>query len=136
MKTIDIVATFEVIDCASCHVVFGLGEEHVARLRKSGDRFYCPAGHFLTFGESETDKLRKELERAKAQGDQLEARVTHLRDQAAAAERSRAAHQAQATRLRNRIGKGVCPCCNRTFANVARHMSGQHPDFAAAGAES
>jgi hypothetical protein len=136
MKTIDVVATFELIDCANCHIVFGVGEEHVARLRKSGANFFCPAGHSLSFGESETDKLRKELERAKAQGDRLEARVTHLRDQAAAAERSRAAHQAQATRLRNRIGKGVCPCCNRTFADVARHMSGQHPDFAAAGAES
>lgn len=136
MKTIDIAVTFEMIDCANCHVVFGLGEEHVARLRKSGERFYCPAGHFLTFGESETDKLRKELERAKAQADRMQATITHVRDQAAAADRSRIAYQAQATRLRNRIGKGVCPCCNRTFADVARHMSGQHPEFVDAGAES
>jgi hypothetical protein len=130
MKTIDIAVTFEMIDCANCHVVFGLGEEHVARLRKSGANFYCPAGHTLSFGESEVDKLRKEVEQAKAQAGRLEGRVTHWRDQAAAAERSRIAYQGQATRLRNRIGKGVCPCCNRTFANVERHMSGQHPDFA------
>lgn len=130
MKTVDIVTTLELVDCANCHVIFGLSEEHIARLRKSGERFYCPAGHNLNFGKSEADKLREELERARTQADRLEARVTHLRDQAAAAERSRIAYQGQATRLRNRIGKGVCPCCNRTFANVERHMSGQHPDFA------
>lgn len=27
------------------------------------------------------------------------------------------------------VGAGVCPCCNRTFKNLARHMAGQHPGF-------
>ncbi len=31
---------------------------------------------------------------------------------------------------RERIVSGVCPCCNRTFQNLARHIAGQHPDFA------
>lgn len=30
----------------------------------------------------------------------------------------------------------VCPCCNRTFQNVARHIAGQHPDYADLGTES
>lgn len=24
---------------------------------------------------------------------------------------------------------GVCPCCNRSFTNVRRHMTSQHPDY-------
>ena len=38
--------------------------------------------------------------------------------------------KAAKTRLKNRVGKGVCPCCNRSFANLKRHMASQHPEFA------
>lgn len=29
-----------------------------------------------------------------------------------------------------RIAAGVCPCCRRSFTDLARHMSSQHPDYA------
>jgi hypothetical protein len=36
----------------------------------------------------------------------------------------------QATkRLKQRVAAGVCPCCNRTFTNLAEHMAGQHAEF-------
>lgn len=28
-----------------------------------------------------------------------------------------------------RIRNGVCPCCNRSFKDVHRHMKSQHPEF-------
>lgn len=28
-----------------------------------------------------------------------------------------------------RQGTVTCPCCTRTFANMARHMKTQHPDY-------
>lgn len=31
--------------------------------------------------------------------------------------------------MKNRVANGVCPCCNRHFENLERHMKGQHPDF-------
>lgn len=34
------------------------------------------------------------------------------------------------TKTKNRIGKGVCPCCNRTFVELARHIATKHPDYA------
>ena len=34
-----------------------------------------------------------------------------------------------ATRMKNRIKVGVCPCCNRTFQDLAKHMASQHKDF-------
>lgn len=28
-------------------------------------------------------------------------------------------------------GHGVCPCCNRTFSDLQRHMASKHKGFAA-----
>lgn len=30
----------------------------------------------------------------------------------------------------DRVGKGVCPCCKRSFTNLRRHMTTKHPDVA------
>ncbi|WP_165394478.1 helix-turn-helix domain-containing protein [Pseudoxanthomonas winnipegensis] len=31
--------------------------------------------------------------------------------------------------MRQRVMNGVCPCCNRTFENLRRHMHDKHPEF-------
>lgn len=49
-------------------------------------------------------------------------------------EYQRRAQKGQNTRLKKRIAAGVCPCCNRSFANLREHMAGQHPDFTGEGA--
>lgn len=41
----------------------------------------------------------------------------------------------QVTKLKNRVGHGVCPCCNRSFGNLARHIESEHPTFIAEAAE-
>lgn len=46
-------------------------------------------------------------------------------------ERRLAAQRGVTTRLKNRVANGVCPCCNRTFANLQRHMSTKHKGFIA-----
>ncbi len=80
-------------------------------------------------GLKEEQRLRLQLERSRNRA----ARLTAQLDQS---EASRRAHKAAATRARNerdrvlaRIKAGVCPCCNRSFKNVRRHMASQHPDF-------
>jgi hypothetical protein len=45
------------------------------------------------------------------------------------AERRLSATRGVVTRIRNRVANGVCPCCNRTFADLHRHMASQHPEF-------
>ncbi len=32
-------------------------------------------------------------------------------------------------RTRKRVGSGVCPCCSRTFQQLARHMKAKHPAY-------
>jgi len=39
------------------------------------------------------------------------------------------AERSARVRLKKRIACGVCPCCKRTFTNLARHISGQHPEY-------
>jgi len=112
------------MDCCSCGVVFAAPEVFVQKRRESGENFYCPNGHSLCFRDSEVKRLRR-------QAEQQAGRLRHLEDQRDAAERSRSALRGVNTRLRRRVAAGVCPCCNRSFQDLARHMAGQHPTFGA-----
>jgi hypothetical protein len=84
---------------------------------------FCPVGHgHAPAGTPEVEKVRQELQRAQSRTASLVARL----DQEKA---SHAATKGQLTKTRNRAAKGVCPCCNRSFVNVARHVATKHPDF-------
>lgn len=123
------ITTVEVLDCATCGVVYGLDSRFVERRREDGRGWYCPNGHSQVFAKSDLDKAREELERTKRQRDSAYAQATHERDQRQAAERSTRAYKGQVTKIRRRVGNGVCPCCSRTFTDLGRHMAGQHPTY-------
>jgi hypothetical protein len=110
------------ITCYKCGLTFGLIEDHIYMLRRSGNNFYCPNGHPQAFVETEEARLEKQLIQEAKYREQLE---TELQS----SERSKAALRGVVTRTRNRIAKGVCPCCNRQFQNLHRHMETQHPDY-------
>lgn len=112
-----------VIECGGCHIDFAMPTKLYLELRNTHATFWCPRGHARSFtGTTTEQQLRRQLEAARAQ-------ATHEADQRIAAERSATAYKGHATRLRKRASAGVCPCCTRTFSNVARHMASQHPDF-------
>jgi hypothetical protein len=111
--------------CHDCGVAYGLGAEFLKRRREDQRTFYCPNGHGAYFPEpkiTEADRLREQLEAARS----LAQRERTRRE---LAERQRSAAKGQVTKIKRRIAHGVCPCCNRSFADLARHMAGQHPDF-------
>ena len=104
---------FEVVNCCNCGVAFALPSHLKRTLEETHRLFYCPNGHSQLYSdETEAERLKRELQ---AKNFELEART-------------RALYTAQASeaRLRKRIEGGVCPCCNRTFQNVARHMATKH----------
>jgi hypothetical protein len=109
--------------CAECSIQFAVPEQWDENRRQTGSTFWCPNGHILTY-KSEIKRLRSAL-----QAEQT--RVTAMRDQLQAAERSARAVRGQVTKLKKRIANGVCPCCHRSFADLHRHMTGQHPGYAA-----
>jgi hypothetical protein len=80
-------------------------------------------------GESEADKMRRERDRAI---QQLAQRDDEIRTQAKLIDnlkQQRDIHAANERKLKSRARHGVCPCCNRQFVNMAKHMQSKHPDF-------
>lgn len=115
--------TFTTVDCYKCGVTFAMTADMDRRRRNDHEKFYCPNGHGQAYlGKTEAQKLREELD---AQTRRLEnarqnvERVRHERDAVAKAHR----------KMRARVMNGVCPCCNRSFANLRQHMQGEHPEF-------
>ena len=121
-------------NCYRCKTPMWIPRElNEAALRGRGQvAFYCAYGHqqFYIEGDSEETKLRRERDRLQQRLAQKDDEIAAERRQREEAERSVAAHKGQVTRIKNRIGNGVCPCCNRTFRDLSRHMKGKHPDYA------
>lgn len=103
----------------------------------NGVQFYCSYGHsqHYVWGESELEKMRRERDRLTQRLAEKEDAIRQQREQREAAERRAAAARGQVTKIKNRVGRGICPCCNRSFENLSRHMASQHPTFTAEAAE-
>jgi hypothetical protein len=111
--------------CPVCWIEHGIPDDMYERRKEQtvAGVVYCPNGHKWHFrGESEADKQRRRAEQA----EQANARL-HEEAQKAIRERNKA--QTALKSHRKRSAAGLCPCCNRTFVNMARHMKSQHPDY-------
>lgn len=117
--------------CCSCHIRFAMPGSFNKRCREDSKVwFYCPNGHHqhYTGEQTEREALRRERDRLKQQAAYLEDMRKAALAEAEEAKRSAAAYKGVATRIKNRVKHGVCPCCNRTFSDLARHMKTKHPD--------
>lgn len=126
------------INCGTCGTPFAMDEMIWNSCYNEGGFFYCPLGHSRGWSTgqtpSELDKIRKEhaaeLSKAETIAAQLRSRLADKDSQLQSVQRSASAMKGQVTKIRNRVGKGVCPCCNRSFQNLKRHMELQHPEMA------
>jgi len=116
--------TYHQFACNDCGGVTGIPHAlSEAWMRTSGKLIHCAhCGHKWHCGKTEVDK-------AKERAEFWEKRARDEESRRAQAERQRAAARGQVTKIRKRIGRGACPCCNRFFANVSRHMAAKHPDY-------
>jgi hypothetical protein len=106
--------------CNGCGIPYGLPAGFIEQRRQDNETWTCPNGckrHFAA-GESDAEKLRR-----------AEAREVALKDQLSAAIRDAEQVRVALLRDRQRFVNGVCPCCNRSFDNVRRHMTTKHPDY-------
>jgi hypothetical protein len=122
-------------ECRSCGCVSTVPEVMNEHLRAEGGYRHCPSGHAWGWSKEtcEREQLRRERDRLKQDAARLEdekrqawATATALRERADKAEKA-------TKRLKKRTSAGTCPCCNRTFGNMAEHMKHQHPEFVADG---
>jgi hypothetical protein len=127
--------TLSRVCCGECGVTFAVPEKFLSERRYDQKTFYCPNGHPRAFCRSERQELEQRIARKTAELDQMKADRDRQRELREAEERSHAATRGQVTKLKKRAAAGVCPCCNRTFQELARHMANKHPDFNAPKAE-
>lgn len=116
---------------SSCGISFAVPKQWDDEKRKDYTNFYCPNGHGQSYkkGGSAEDNLRRENERLVQNTAYLEDKIRE-KDQKIKREKKNAmAYKGHATRIKNRVAAGVCPCCNRTFANLASHMKTKHKDY-------
>ena len=124
MSTYTYTATLVVVECCECHMDFGVTPTFERDRRRDHRSFYCPVGHRQHYPQrSDVEQLRDELASTKT-------RLLRERDAHQHTEARRRAEKAAKTKIKKRVAAGVCPCCNRSFENLARHMASKHPDFA------
>lgn len=108
--------------CYSCGMAFGMPEDFRNEKLRNGGSFYCPSGHGQHYSEPIVNKLERQLAVEQSKHDQTKANLKDTRG-------ALTAEKGHRTRLKNRIKNGVCPCCNRSFQNLRRHMNHKHPGY-------
>jgi Skp family chaperone for outer membrane proteins len=91
------------------------------RLDNGGD-FYCPNGHGQRYTKPRCERLESELATKQKE-------LTAARCESLAERQKREQAEAELQRHKTRTKNGVCPCCNRSFINLRRHMASKHPSF-------
>lgn len=129
METILVGIELQSSTCIVCGCIFGMTPHFIRGRRENGGTFYCPNGHQLTFGESEMDQLRKRIAEKEKVIVQKNQRIDQIVEGKREVERSLIATKGVVTRLKNRAGKGQCPCCDTVFENLQSHMKEVHPEY-------
>ncbi len=128
-------SSLKVIDCGGCGGTYALSSHFLDNRRKDGESWTCPyCRQWMAYCENENDRLKKDLERQKrSTAYQMREKENYLQ-QRNTLERSRNGMKGVLVREQKklaRVRRGVCPCCNRHFRNVQRHMDSQHPNYKA-----
>lgn len=122
--------------CYKCGIEFAAPEHFVNARLADGQSFFCPNGHSQHYTETEVQRLTKQLEAEKKRveqeklwREQADKKVEEARAETRTARKAEAIVRGKLKAQSERVKNGVCPCCNRTFQNLQRHMQTRHPDF-------
>jgi len=114
------------IHCGECGGTYAINERYRALQYQKGGSWHCP---YCQVGwgyanNNENAKLKRELENERRYKANALARAN---EEAAARLKAERALKRHKTRTKN----GACPCCNRTFVQLARHIKTKHPEYEA-----
>lgn len=110
-------------ECYLCGVIFGMPAELYGYRLNDRKTFYCPNGHGQIFGgKTEAEKLQEQLDEERRRRSQTEMELVVAQQRARSVEKEK-------KRVEKRVKNGACPCCNRQFVQLARHMKSKHPDY-------
>lgn len=118
------------IVCGECGGTYAISEQYRKQKHEEGGYWKCPYCECSWgYGESEVKRLEKQLIRQKHLVEQAETDARWERQQKERAEHSAASYKGHLSRTKKRVRHGVCPCCNRQFKNLERHMDCKHPGY-------
>lgn len=111
------------MQCGSCGVWHAFPETIYDHCRREGGHWTCPNGHSRGWAKGADQEKMVVLERER---DRLVQNAAQLQDEIRLQERRALAAEQKYKQAHRRAVAGVCPCCNRTFQNVQRHMLSKH----------
>lgn len=114
--------------CCNCGMPFYMPESFKKKQLELLDKgsFTCPAGHGQHYTGSSKDEQIEALKREAAHERELRLSASQQ-----ATQNWKTSRQVlgKLRKLKARVGAGVCPCCQRTFSQLARHIKCKHPEF-------
>lgn len=124
-----LVVTLEHVVCGECQINFAMPSDMLRKRRADGVKFWCPNGHGVSYYETEAMRLAKELDATKRFLANARERSDELLERANRETRRVTAYKGVVKRTKNRIAKGICPCCSARFKNLEQHMKVEHPKW-------
>lgn len=109
--------------CGSCSVWHAFPKIIYEKCLEEGGFWSCPLGHQRGYQEG-----RNEREAVRRERDILKQQTARLEDELKSAKVEIEKAHKETLAVKRRATSGICPCCNRTFANVQRHMKTKHPN--------
>ena len=105
-------------DCGKCGGVFAISQAYRTKCYDEGQQmFACP---YCKTEWGWTGRGKLQLAQKALAAEQERHHLTLARENEERAEKERLARKLK------RVDRGVCPECNRTFANLSRHMNCKH----------
>ena len=114
-----------VTQCGTCAVWHTIPEVIHSCYKREGGFWHCPNCHQRGWDKG-TDAI--ERENTRRERDRLKQEAARLAEEIAAEKARADVAEKKYLQARRRSAAGVCPCCNRTFANMQRHMKAKHPN--------
>lgn len=121
MSTITETVQLTTMRCGGCGMVWAMPEFFRLERQKTGQSWFCPRGCERANKETEAEKLLKQLTASKTET----LRQTQLKIEA---ELAREESIRKLKRVERRARAALCPCCNRSFSNLQRHLQTKHPE--------
>ena len=125
LEKMEVTVVLTRVQCGECCGVYAISDRYYKKKQELGGFWTCPYCKCGWGFPIETSELEREKAKAKRANDFL-AREQARHDQT---KMSLRAHIAAKTRLKNRIANGVCPCYNRYFEKLQRHIQNKHPKY-------
>lgn len=126
---LDFTTQLSTVHCYDCGIQFAFPVDVMRRRREDGKLFWCPNGHQQHFSETAVQKLERELEQEKRRAKESAERASANHARAERLWKTYRQTSGKLSALKKRVGHGVCPACQRTVRQLARHMSTKHPGY-------